>query len=454
MYYSLFNKQLFNNKIDLSNFFPKNVFGIFSTVRRHNKIKSGSIDVHGCIGYWDNKFKNLNNKTLFNNLLRVSHDAVWKDTRNKYFEPIETEPDATLEITYMLNPIYSINKKNGLINKLNTIYSNKKFGIIIQNKDKTLKATYLPEVFVNISWIDIVSSLKKKANINSDNYKLFAYKTTKVKSCFKNILINKMFNYIYIFNFSRFLIDNMKLNLNFPFSYTCKNNILAWNDTDDVRNIATLGDIFKYINLYPNIATREEKKNIKNKILKILQNINQYSSQSLSFLGYIYNLFNINNKYFCIKLLERLPISENEFEKPEIIIGLNKASCNLNYKKYSLTYNHNDSIFKMNWVIQAIISFNKKPNNNLIIILRNKINHILINKKQLETNYIAVSFEVLCFLYSYNKQTEHLKQIYELFFELEQRKDCYNILYSFMNKTSRIDITGHIINGIIQLNKK
>ena len=114
MYYSLFHKQLINNQTDIIKFFPKNVFGIFSTVRRAHKIKSYPIDIHGCIGYWDINFNTLNKTILYNNLLRVSYDSVWKDTRNKYFKPIETEPETMLELDFMLNPIYSINKNNGI----------------------------------------------------------------------------------------------------------------------------------------------------------------------------------------------------------------------------------------------------------------------------------------------------------------------------------------------------
>ena len=184
----------------------------------------------------------------------------------------------------------------------------------------------------------------------------------------------------------------------------------------------------------------------------ILQNIDQYDSQSLSFLGYIYQLFNINNEPFCKKLLQTLPFAENEFEKPEIIIGLNDAGCNLNeYSLNSLTYNSNDTIFKMNWIIQSIISFNKKPSNKLIFILENKIDDILKQKKNIETNYIAVAFEALCFIYTRHMEITLLNKIFELLFELEQRKNCYNVLYAFLNKTSRVDITGHIINGLVEL---
>jgi hypothetical protein len=452
MYYSLFHKQLINNQTDIINFFPKNVFGIFSTIRRALKIKSYPIDVHGCIGYWDINFNTLNKTTLYNNLLRVAYDSVWKDTRNHYFPPIESEPETTLELDFMLNPIYSIDKNSGIIIKLNKMFTNKNFGIIIQTMDKGQKATYLPNVFPNISWRNMIVSLKNKANITSDNFELFAYKITQIKSKFINILTGDFFSYICIFNFSRLLINNMKLNLKFPFMYSCKNNMLEWNANDNVRNISTLSEIFKYINLYPDIATKTEFKNIKQKVLYILQNIDQYDSQSLSFLGYIYQLFNINNELFCKKLLQTLPFAENEFEKPEIIIGLNNAGCNLKeYSLNSLTYNSNDTIFKMNWIIQSIISFNKTPSNKLIFILEKKIDDILKNKKYIETNYLAVAFEALCFIYARHMKITLLNKLFELLFELEQRKNCYNVLYAFLDKTSRVDITGHIINGLVEL---
>jgi AMMECR1 domain-containing protein len=449
MYYSLFHKKLTNNESEIIKYLPNNVFGIFSTIHRFRKINTFPYDIHGCIGYWDKNFNTLNKKILYDNLLRVSYDSVWTDNRYQYFTAIETDPESTLELNFMLNPIYNIDKNDGIIIQLNTKFNNKYYGIIIQTKDKLKKATYLPNVFPNISWKKMIISLKNKANITSNEFELFAYKITQIKSQFITLLTNKIFSYICIFNFSRLLIDNMKLNSEFPFMYECTNNTFVWNTKDDVRNISTISEVFKYIYFYQEIATNKEYRKIKQKILDILKNIHQYSSQSLSFLGYIYPLFNIDKSFFCKKLLETLPYAENDFEKPEIIIGLNKAGCNI--KTNSLSYNLSDSIFKMNWVIQAIISNNKIPSQKLIIILENKVDDILKNKKNIETNFIAVAFEALCFAYKSLSNNLLLNKIFELLFELEQRKNCYNTLYTFLNKTSRIDITGHIMNGLFQL---
>ena len=455
IYYSLFNKKLFDNETKITTYFPKNVFGVFSTIRRSHKLKTYPIDIHGCIGYWDTNFKTLSNKNLYTNLLSVSYDSLWKDDRRKYFEAIYTDPYSFLELDFMLNPIYKINKDNGIIIDLNQEFTNTMFGIIIQTKDKLQKATYLPNVFPNITWKKLIMSIKNKAQITHDNFDVFAYKITQIKSRFISLLTDDIFSYISLLQFSRLLMNNINLTLKYPLIYSCNNNILKYNTTDDVRNISTLSDLLKYNSLYKNSIKKKELNIIKKYILNILYNINNYSSQSLSFLGYIYSINNVNNKeQFCEKLLKDLPLAEDEFEKPEIIIGLNKAGCFLNKKDYILTYTLNDSIFKMNWVIQALISFNKKPSLQLVNILENKINSILINKKNTETNFLAVAFEALCFLYGSIGKLTLLETIFELLFELEKRKTCFNVLYSFLDTTSRVDITVHINNGLFELRKK
>ena len=457
IYYSLFHKKLFDNDKSLIQYLPKNVFGIFTTIRRANKLKVYPIDIHGCIGYWNNEFNKLSQEELYTNLLRVSYDALWKDNRKQYFEPIETDPHSYLEIDFMLKPIYKIDKYSGFIIDLNQQFTNNSFGIIIQHKDGSKKATYLPNVFPNIAWIKIVDSIKHKANIIDENYDVFAYKIKQIKAKLITLLTDNFFSNISLSQFARLLIDNMKPNLNYPFAYSCKNDTLFWNANDEVRNIATLGDIIKYITLYPKIANKKELELIEYAIFNILKNKHKYSSQALSFLGNIYDndKHNHNDKdQFCKKLLQDLPSAENEFAKPEIIIGLRKAGCMINIKDviHLLSYNLEDTIFKMNWIVQTIISFNKKPPLKLVYILEEKINEILSKKTMTETNYIAVAFEALCFVYSSNSKKSLLNILFELLFELEKRKNCYNnILYTFLDKTSRVDITGHINNGLCKL---
>ena len=457
MYYSLFGVKILNNQEKIMNLFPENVFGIFTTIKRYYALENYPGDIHGCIGYWDSDFNNLEKNKLYNRLLQVSYDSMWKDKRREYFKPIETEPQSILEIDFMLNPIYEINKNNGNIVKLNKKFNNKNFGIIIQTGSQ--RATYLPNVFPNMIWNELLSSIKRKAGItsDSDDYKVFAYKIYQINSSYIEILIEKLFSRISIMIFSRFLIRNKNLNMSFPFPYSCENNKLIWNRKEQVRNISILGMVYEFTQLFSNVAKENEIKQIKNKIDIILKNLDKYSPQSLSFLGFMYQLHNIQNTQFCNKLINRLNDNniDQDFELPEIIIGLNKAGCKI---QKSLSFTSNDSIFKMNWVIQVIVSYNKIPSDNLIKILEEKISYILLEKQTTETNFIAVAFEALCFVYKSrfkekknNKQKYNiLNKMFELLYELEKRKNCNN-LYSFLNKTSRVDITGHVMNGLSAL---
>lgn len=462
MYYSLFGIELFNNKKEIMNLFPKNVFGIFTTIKRHHTLKEYPKDVHGCIGYWDNNYKSLKNNALYDHLLRVSYDSMWKDERHKFFPSIETDSRSILEIDFMLNPIYEIDKNNGNIIKLNTKFNNKKYGIIIQSKNNNNKATYLPDVFPDISWTQILDSIKRKAGITAESseFQVFAYKIYQIKSSYIDILTKQLFAQISIMQFSKFLIKNKDVKSPYLFPYSCNKNKLIWNTDEQVRNISILGMIYEYTQIFNNIATDKEIEQIKYKIDIILKNLNNYDSQAISFLGFVYQLHNINNidnREFCNKLTSRLPMAESDFELPEIMIGLKKAGCNI--KPIIFTFTRDDSIFKMNWIIQSKVVYNQTISNNLIEILIQKINEIMSNKKNEETNFIAVAFEALCFVYkssveekkNYKLKETILNKMFELLYGLEQRKNCNHNLYAFLNKTSRIDITGHVMNGLSKL---
>ena len=85
LYYALFQKKMFKNTTKDDNIIikklPTNTFGVFTTIRRDQKLTKWPTDIHGCIGYWDTNFNILTQENLFYNLLRVSQDALLKDSR-------------------------------------------------------------------------------------------------------------------------------------------------------------------------------------------------------------------------------------------------------------------------------------------------------------------------------------------------------------------------------------
>ncbi len=159
--YALY-KEILTDKKKLLKCMPKNAFGVFVTVKRNSK-------VHGCQGYWNNQFANLEPNNLYEHLLRVAHAAMWLDDRRFNFPSIETENKIVIEIDYMYLPI----KKN------NRQFSNVNLGIIIQDNEGR-RATYLPGVFPNESLDYIVESIKMKAGIIGNQFSLFSYKIKQV----------------------------------------------------------------------------------------------------------------------------------------------------------------------------------------------------------------------------------------------------------------------------------
>jgi hypothetical protein len=450
IYYSLFGKKFIKDKI-IIDLLPKNTFGVFSTIRRHNKLQKWPVDIHGCIGYWSNDFSILSQTQLYEKLLSVSHDSMWNDNRKTYFDSIYNDTKSYLEIEFMLYPKYEIDN-NGNIPKLNKKYDNSKYGIIVKD-DNGYRATYLPNVFNNISWKEITNSVKQKAGITNNKVSYYAYKIKKIRKRIIDILKDGIFGYYSIKYYTQFLLSNAIYTKEFPFPYVIKNNEIIYSN-EQVRNISCFNELINYYTLYNDLLTNTQLNKIKNIILSYLKNINNYSSQALSFLGNTITFFKINNnlkKQFCTKLKNSLTKAENEFEKPELIIGLKDANCDINYEEIIKTiyFDEKSSIFHMNWVIQTFSKFNIKLKNKLIKIFIKKVNTIINNIDNEETNSIAVSFEACSFLLYNNKI---LNYAFQLWISLEKRR-TYNMLYSFINNNeSRIDISGHINNGFYNIN--
>ena len=74
---------------------------------------------------------------------------------------------------------------------------------------------------------------------------------------------------------------------------------------------------------------------------------------------------------------------------------------------------------------------------------------------EVETNYLAVTFEAFTSLIPFitgEISIELYNNIFSLFYFLEQRRNKMG-LYAFLNGTARVDITGHVLNGLLILQK-
>ena len=184
----IINKTFLKSHIDS---IPLNAFGVFATIRRSklHKLPNYPEDIHGCIGYWSPDYSIIKPQLFFTHLIDVSNSALTKDNKRSYFPPITSDPDATIEIDFMLLPKYSIDSRSGMISVDSSIgssnslipFDNSIYGLIVEGSNNT-RATYLPHVFPsNTSWNELKKSLISKAGATNTKNKFYAYKIKQVK---------------------------------------------------------------------------------------------------------------------------------------------------------------------------------------------------------------------------------------------------------------------------------
>ncbi len=158
---------------DKTKHIPESVFGVFVTIYRFvsqlDNGKEQSDNVHGCIGYWDHKYRKMTPQDIYAYIMDVAEKAMYSDPRRNNFPSIFNDPYATVEISFMQTPVYKVNHSNGKLIGTEDFFDNKYYGLIIQAGHK--RATFLPGVFNSISWDEIKETIKNKAGIKEQNYK-------------------------------------------------------------------------------------------------------------------------------------------------------------------------------------------------------------------------------------------------------------------------------------------
>ena len=435
-YYSLFRKKICENHA-LEEFVPQNCFGVFSSIRRPNG------GIHGCIGYWTSNFRELSPAEVIDHLQMVSARSVYDDTRRLNFSALEKDPLTQIELDFMMTPISELRQKDFLS------YNNEQLGLIVQTRNGLKKATYLPGVFPqSIDWENISESLKRKAGISErEDVIFYTYRITQAKQTYADILTDGILCYLEVFNVTRRLLDTALPDLKFPLAYSVTAvNTLTWNSTDEVRNVSMMADILEYGKRYPKIIRQYERELIENKIESAKPTLT--SVQALSFVA---------SSEDCTVLKKRFGSAERDFEAPQIAIGLRMAGCGWLAEMLDpvFKFSAGDSIFRINWVMKAMACYSKMPEltSEQQKILYRKIDEILLRKQNENTNVLAVAFEALGLYYRFFKDSQGntLAKLFELFVELEKRQK--EIFYTFLDGTARIDITGHVLSGFLQIIK-
>ena len=460
-----------NYDIKFDTIVPKNTFGLFVSVKRSS---NDNDNIHGCIGNWNNNFTNMNVNKIVKTLENISYSAANTDSRKKKFKELYKDIYSKFEISLMLNPLLKINKITGIMaNGLK--FNNNKYGLIVVYNQK--KATYLPKVFNNKSWIYIRNNLIEKAlskklstnefnNIVSKNIvEFFAYKVKIYEDNIYSIVNNNYKDYI-IYEF----LNNINNNYIDFIPYEIKNGATIVTKNQNVRNcgmLYTLSRFFENLKkkdlLHNNILYYIEKFN-NDKInmrqaspflLLSIFNILKYIKKNIYLKNIYKKTFNdiISLLETQLQNIESNSIDKN-FELGEICMALNivkpdvkllKNIDNIMYNELSFETVNKDTIFRINWHIKFLFNnpHNIKYNDKHKILLISSIENICENLTETdETNYLAVGFEALKTCNSNRKDL-----IFKLFYFLQKR--FINGLYYFKDlSTARYDITGHVLDQV------
>lgn len=454
--YSLFHRDVLSSEEDLRAL-QGDYFGVFVTIRRAHRLGTWPDDIHGCIGHWHPSYEALSPEELLSHALDVGYRAMWEDSRRHRFDHfVDRDPDTWLELDLMRRPLYPVHTDTGLISighNRTVPFTNDTYGLIVQHSDGA-RATYLPHVFdPSMPWVELRNHLVSKAGLASadEGTVFYAYEITQYKRQLHQVLDANRVGAAVTRNYVRRLMDEKNDHRRYPFLYQVnRNGRRRFEEHEDVRNLSTLMGLLHYDDAYGGGLLRtEEREWLLQRCRSVLSSqIQTLSPQALSFAGYVVQKYVPEQQAtFCQRLLQALPKAEPQFERGELLLGLRTAGCSVQ-KDHDLTLHEGDSIFQMNWTIQAMVAWGKSIHPSQRALLLSATDHLL----QEETNSVAVAWEALCAVYSVSREKAIKDRMFALFFHLERRRTADGF-YAFLSGDSRIDITDHVVRGYLHLHR-
>ena len=415
---------------------PAQTFGFFITVHRSKPLSKWPHDIHGCIGYWEDK--RISKTSIIGKIPEIAHSSFFTDNRSQYYAiPLIQEPDARIEISFMQLPLtpISANRK---------IFDNEKYGLIVESDQG--RGTYLPKVFKTKNWSEISASLLQKAQVKTG--KFFQYETSVVEGKLRTIFDREYLDWVA----QEYLIF-MELNYGDFVPYMVEGGHVMIDKTENVRNCATLCELLDF----------PVSKNLEIKIRRDIKyytakSNNRNMTQANAFL--IVALAKIGGKIsqtlidICDDLYKKLDGMGAQFQLGETLIGLFKVYPRIKEMEYWQKWMEKrleglsesiENIFEYNWQAKFLFEIRKDIpiKEHAKELLRRLIGMKITD--DMETNYLAVYFEAMMSLWGI-LGGDILDIIFPIWVYLLQRwKDG---LFYFKNQTARIDITGHVISGL------
>lgn len=443
---------------------PSDTFGVFATIRRSPAFarKTWPKDIHGCIGYYDKLFRTQSQNVIYSQLLKVSHDAVWEDSRNKYFPNIFFDPSALLEIDFMQQPVQEISS-TGRLQLTHEPFDNARYGVIVVANDGT--ATYLPKVFdalekkedVQTYWNRIRDSLIDKAGTQQEG-KFYAYEIKQVSG--------PLFTLVAEPGYLKWILDTSRQKIlqiieqsgSIPYEVT--DNKITYDKNEDVRNAGTIATLMC-------TAPNDQSSSL----LALQKEFIKDHHLSLQASSFILQSLACKKRYpqdFVDRVVSKSIIDfsslDSDFGQPEMLLALrNVASLRPDSKLRAFLEFHVKKlkrdilspiklhdIFRLNWQVQVLDQY-LSDTEKLFILQR--VNTLCQKTKlsDLETNYLAVLFELFCHLVINRSSSKQISWFFTTFAFLQSR--YHRGLYNFIESTTaRIDLTCHVMDGIYYLN--
>jgi len=421
---------------------PSNLFGIFATVLRPG--------VHGCIGNWD--LNGMSRDKIIEEGFAVSNSAFWNDSRRSEFKiPIEKDPNAILEISFMKRPFYKIASDGTIIIDSKTVnFNNSKYGIIAEIVGVG-RATFLPDVFPGANFSQIKPNIIQKAGLSGSEPEIsfYAYECVLEKT-----QISTIFDcFDMVKTISKF-VNTVDTNF-IPFMVNTSGKII-YDDSEHVRNAATLWDYVYFSNLFGITIQRQKiHKYIDSHLEMNNQHARIYLYRTMKAIGYNKSDIHIEELYSNV---ENSKIIDREFELPQTLICLTAVAPrpHILLEQFGQLLRNVDttkSLFLVNWVCVLFAELVdgcilRKNISEIWDILFQKVKMFVdaFNWDKTETNELAVALEALSALYLVQCKNDAHALLFYLFICVEQRKTNIG-LYAFLNGECRIDITGHVLNG-------
>lgn len=448
---------------------PTSTFGVFVTTREDED------HLYGCLGNFDMNSIPSKQKIL-GFLQSLSFESANNDVRfvqTKNHVPLEQNVNATFEVSLMQQPMMKINPQTGEFfhrGREKIVFHNHDFGVIYRsNTGRT--TTFLPNVFPDGDWSTMLVKLKEKSGTNGPLHgDFFAFSTISIKDSIRHVLFST--------NYLSFYISESVMTIKMLFEkvdyvpYMVQRNTVEKNELQYVRNIATLYDLLRF-NL-----TNDKK--LDELIMKNVTSLEPLIKESMlhgrlmeySALGfYLLCLHHIDNKNPLVPMIKQFLFQNihqipKEYQLPECLIALCRSFPTEKEKKLLeskldmlITPFKNrrslqtDTIFQMNWIAKYIYTVHQTiglPKPFPQEWIRNLQDKMILFQKNIhtnttETNEIAVCFEGLCSLFCVSPSNDTMNHIWTLFLDLNRRRKDF--LFSFLDGTFRIDITGHVLNG-------